>query len=330
MTDYENGKTPGLTHPKLGLVYRPSTSWRETRPEFTASYQTTEQGLRDHRNYQPYPNPGTKRILIIGDSIAFGASVNYEDSWAYKLEQKLQEKGFAVEIVKAGIEAFDTKGELLYLQQLQKQFHPDIVLLSFHPDDLFSNALPEEPIDEVTIPTEQLPVAVRPDKKFESHLIVALKRIMRLSDSVYVHYYLQSGWNRVIDATDFRKQQLGITKELLHKMQESINDRPLFVASIPHFLQVIVESQEQKSAGKIDSIVDAGAIDDILQGFAATQKIHWLPLLPILATAYKDNEQDTHFRYDGHLSEFGNEIVASQLAKELGSFLTAPSSQARM
>jgi hypothetical protein len=55
------------------------------------------------------------------------------------LERTLQAAGYHADIVKAGVPAYDTRAEVLFLERLYPDYNPDIVALVFLPNDLFTN-----------------------------------------------------------------------------------------------------------------------------------------------------------------------------------------------
>ncbi len=116
-TTAENGLSLGLLDPELGHVNRPHSHVVQEGPEFSAEYRINGEGLRDRSTYDAAKADGTIRMLLLGDSFAFGAGNNYEDTLAVQLERKLQDRGYPIEIVKAEVSAYDTRKEALYLER---------------------------------------------------------------------------------------------------------------------------------------------------------------------------------------------------------------------
>lgn len=77
--------------------------------------------------------PGTKRILVLGDSFTFGVGIRDEETYPYQLEQVLKEKGYSnAEVVNAGYaDAFSPDSYYLYLKERGIKLAPDIVLVGF-------------------------------------------------------------------------------------------------------------------------------------------------------------------------------------------------------
>ncbi len=103
-----------------------------SRYEFQGiSVDINARGLRGpEKDYQP--PPGTTRILNLGDSVAMGWGVAYEDTYGYQLERLLQQnssgpQGF--EVVTAAVPGWNLENELAYLQAEGLKYQPDYVLL---------------------------------------------------------------------------------------------------------------------------------------------------------------------------------------------------------
>lgn len=111
--------------PSIGYSLRPNA-----RGQFqNAAVSINEIGCRDDA---VRPNPGV-RILALGDSIAFGASVDQHATWEARLDQGL---GPDVDVINCGVSGYN-------LLQMQARYAdglaalaPDIVLLHVFSDDL--------------------------------------------------------------------------------------------------------------------------------------------------------------------------------------------------
>jgi lysophospholipase L1-like esterase len=85
-------------------------------------------GLRGPDFTIPKPT-GTTRILNLGDSIAFGWEVPYEDTYGVKLAHLLQDSGWDIEVINAGVPAWNLESERNFLQQEGLAYQPDLVIL---------------------------------------------------------------------------------------------------------------------------------------------------------------------------------------------------------
>jgi lysophospholipase L1-like esterase len=75
---------------------------------------------------------GTKRIVVIGDSIAEGAQVaNDELVFARQIETRLRRAGVSVDVVNLGVVAYTTLQEVELLKKRGLQYRPDLVIVSY-------------------------------------------------------------------------------------------------------------------------------------------------------------------------------------------------------
>lgn len=87
----------------------------------------------------------TKRILMIGDSSTYGIGVRYRDTYAYKLEEMLNnnsKKNVKWEVLNAGVPGYSSLQGLRHLNRLV-QFKPDIIVAYFGANDLSATDLPD-------------------------------------------------------------------------------------------------------------------------------------------------------------------------------------------
>jgi len=88
-------------------------------------------GLRD-REY-PYEKPeGTKRILVLGDSFAWGYGVADNEVFSEVLEADLQGRQPRFEVLNTGVLGWGTDQEYLYLVHEGLKYSPDYVILALY------------------------------------------------------------------------------------------------------------------------------------------------------------------------------------------------------
>jgi hypothetical protein len=104
-------------------------------------------GFRDDREYSVDKTPGTFRILVLGDSVTFGHGSLYEHTYPRLLEERLRQWRPTVqwEVWNLGVPGYNTSQELAYLQEVGPQFHPDLVIVGFYPNDFTANVLVRPP-----------------------------------------------------------------------------------------------------------------------------------------------------------------------------------------
>lgn len=82
--------------------------------------------------------PGTRRILFLGDSVAEGFMLLYEDTFPLIVESTLRENSRArIEVINAGVPGWATWQETAFMKRDGHRFAPDLVVISFTLGDVF-------------------------------------------------------------------------------------------------------------------------------------------------------------------------------------------------
>jgi len=97
------------------------------------------QGLRGPER-EPRKTAGTLRILLLGDSTAWGWGVNEEQAFATLVERAL---GPDLEVVNLSVPGYSTDQQVLQLESEGRRYQPDLVLLALVHNDLLANRFPE-------------------------------------------------------------------------------------------------------------------------------------------------------------------------------------------
>jgi hypothetical protein len=84
---------------------------------------------------------GTTRILLLGDSFTFGVGVRDADTFARGMETRLgATAGRRIEVLNTGVQGYNTRDEVLYLENEWLAFEPDVVLVIFYLNDAYDDA----------------------------------------------------------------------------------------------------------------------------------------------------------------------------------------------
>src|SRR6185312_11095559 len=104
---------------------------------------TNSAGLHDHE-YSVAKPPGTFRIVVLGDSVAFGYRVDLDASMTKVLERKLNATGdMRVEVLNFGVPCYNTTQEVAYLNDTALEYAPGLVLLIYVLNDADPVIVPE-------------------------------------------------------------------------------------------------------------------------------------------------------------------------------------------
>jgi lysophospholipase L1-like esterase len=176
--------------PAIGHEHTPNTHARLMGVDVAIS----SQGLRD-REFPPAPPPGRTRILMLGDSLAFGWGVPQDKTSSKLLEQKLLEAGHDAEVINTGVGNYNTEMEVAYFLERGAKFNPHYVVLNY-----FINDAEPTPRDRSNILTRNLRALVY----FASRADMAL-RMANVGEhkdwrTYYAELYGPDGVRRVSEA----------------------------------------------------------------------------------------------------------------------------------
>lgn len=124
---YQQAETPGETH-----ELRKNINYENRSQEFAITLATNAQGFRVARPGEVIPpvKPDNEyRVMLFGPSFAFGAGVNYEDTWGKILGDLLQEHTEKnVRVLNAGVPSLGDYHVLRRAQRLVPEYHPDLII----------------------------------------------------------------------------------------------------------------------------------------------------------------------------------------------------------
>jgi lysophospholipase L1-like esterase len=119
--------------PLLGWAHQPGQEGIFETPQFRTTVQINQKGLRDRDHSYERAND-VRRILVLGDSFAWGYGVEEAERFSQLLESMMD-----VEVVNAGVSGYSTDQELLWLQNEGIKYDPDLIILVFAGNDIGDN-----------------------------------------------------------------------------------------------------------------------------------------------------------------------------------------------
>ena len=262
--------------PAIGHEHTPNTRAHLMGADVAIS----SQGLRD-REYTPAPPPGKTRIMMLGDSLAFGWGVPVEKTSSKQLEQMLINAGHDVEVINTGVGNYNTEMEVAYFLERGRKFQPHYVVLNY-----FINDAEPTPRDRSNFLSRHSPAYVF----FASRVDMALRMVNTGEKKDWKTYYASlyegdEGIGRVAAAI-----------EKLAKYCREHNIR-LYIANQP-------ELREPKN-------YPFAQVDRMLEKIADANKVPYIPLLPTV----RDLEPESLWvtRPDPHPSAVAHEAFAKGL-----------------
>ncbi len=121
-----------VDHPQLGFAHPRSVSYQLGRNRVSLNAN----GHRDDE--MPVRKPaGERRILVLGDSVAFGWGVNDGEDVSARLEAMLRLKNKGVwQVINTGVNGYNSEQEAVFFATEGIAFEPDIVVLIYVANDV--------------------------------------------------------------------------------------------------------------------------------------------------------------------------------------------------
>jgi lysophospholipase L1-like esterase len=304
-TEWLDGRSRAVPDNLLGHRYRPGARAVQRTPEFTAEYNIDAAGRRAGTS------AGGKygfRVLVLGDSFTFGDGVAAEEVWTAVMERTLRDRRVEILVFNAGVEGYNTRSEAHYLFELEPVLKPDVVVLGFVANDVYTNqplyVAPSSSVDE------------HRENGAASHVIALAKRVAMQNDWIYQRLFLVTARKEyyAVPFSPHVTEQLDVTRNLIGAMEAFCrgNGIRFVVVSIPQQFGVIAAARDDRFSG-----VDPRAIDRDLAAFASTRGFAWIETLEPLAEAYRTTGVDMFYRVDGHLTRDGNRVVGENAADQI-------------
>lgn len=119
--------------PLLGWAHEPGQKGIFETRQFRTLVQINQNGLRDRQHSYGRQNE-IKRILVLGDSFAWGYGVEESERFS-----QLLEKSLGVEVINAGVSGYSTDQELLWYKNEGIKYETDLVILVLAGNDVGDN-----------------------------------------------------------------------------------------------------------------------------------------------------------------------------------------------
>lgn len=115
------------------LLYHPPVQWNDRPKAYFIPQNAT---VLTDRAYAPVKKPGTIRIAVVGDSFSFGPYLQFDDTFAKRLERwlNLNEKQPLVEVINYGVPRYSTSHEIAVVERAIKE-GADLVVLQITLND---------------------------------------------------------------------------------------------------------------------------------------------------------------------------------------------------
>ncbi len=312
---------PGMyvEDPVLGYTLTPTFSGTIQRSEFTVPVTVGAGGLRSWEGGAKAAD--TFRILVLGDSQAFGFGVGDDETFAAQLETLLAARhpGLSIEVINGGIPGYGTADQVAYLRARGAEIDPDLIVLQFlSVNDLKENRYPAVTWAKIengmltaknvdTSPEELLDVIWRWHRylKLHSHLL------RLLSDSAG-YLAIRLGWSGSQESLwgeDFTEEDAALGRELLVEVAElgrelGADTLFLYTTGQAHVLDGTANSL--RSLEVVEAAAEASGATCIDVGTAMSRR---------------SDRLDLYYRKDGHWTPQGHRALAEIVFDQLEAWL---------
>lgn len=149
-----------------------------SQPEYSYIIETNSWGFRG-----PEPRPGAKfKILITGDSFAFGQGVPESGTFAQIVRKHFEKRNLDVDILNTSVPGYGFVNEIGILKEVLPRYNPHLVLHFFYWNDLFNDKLSSKVLNGYLVPPDLTRFDhFRAFLNQNSHLFVFTKNIMYLA-----------------------------------------------------------------------------------------------------------------------------------------------------
>jgi len=119
------------------LKYQPNqTGTYRLQSEIAARYRINQQGWNSgHFEYDIGRSPGVKRICIVGDSYVEALQVDFDKSFAEKLQEELLDAGERIEVFRFGLSGAPLSQYVYWIKKEVVKFSPDLIVVNLVHND---------------------------------------------------------------------------------------------------------------------------------------------------------------------------------------------------
>lgn len=307
-------------NPRAGYVLNPGFNGSIKREEFTQYFRVNDKSFRG-KDYSP-KNPGTYRILLLGDSYAFGFGVKENETFGAYLEQCLSHKtNNKVEVLNAGVPGYGTVDQLNFLKLCGEEIKPDMIIVQFLSVNDFEEN--RDPAVERSVITNGYLTGKSDNEKEKtsfslSEIMYWLKsnlhsakfvseRLGYLAMKTGLMGNMESFWGE-----DFTEDDKKIARDAFH---EFVNYASHLNAEILLLYTVGQGQVISKEQGELPS-------ERFISEVAAAEEIKWINTLREMRK--RSDRNDLYYPIDGHWTPRGHFAVAEMICKtQFPSVLTA-------
>lgn len=283
---------------------------------------------------------GRPRILVLGDSFAFGVGAGEGESYPHRLEEELRRRGVEAEVLNAGVPGYGIPNAATWFERHGRALQPDLILLTSFLGNDFFDANPAQPkskvVDGILVVEGEKHGGLSRWLYYHSHLFVALKSSTlgaRIRALLGRPVPLDTRWSQAEldllhrgDLSDLAERGGGPTDEGLKRLRAAAGRTPILLVLVPSVLQVDGAKWAAMLAGKKASPedFDAGRLARwFKEGSPGAAGLPLYDASPAFARAIRSGEK-IYFPIDQHLTPAGYALLGREVAEPVLRLLVAP------
>lgn len=294
--------------------------------------ETNSLGLRDSEHHFK-KNPGTYRVLLLGDSMSMAEGVELEETYIKQFDKLANHRseGEYIETINMAIRGYGNDQEVILFERIGQKFHPDLVILAFYERNDFDDnrrggifKLDGEKLIK-TIPTienspklwyysRQIKIQNFPGYRF----FIGHSHLLNLARNYFAGYLTRKSLaisEKHNETENKNNEEPRISLEdwmLTIKILERWIAGSLQIDSIP--LLLFIPTYENIVEGKGKILENNLRIDTQLEKFVKSKNIHWINPSDTFTHILKP---ENLYLEDRHLSPEGHRIVADEILRYL-------------
>ena len=291
---------------ELGWKLQPNIDVPSSQLEFGLRVRTDAMGLRTSGHTDTWRSI-PRRVLVAGDSFAFGWGVEGDQMFSARLQDALAANNVQAAVLNAGVPGFSTDQEYLLWRRLEAQVRPEVVVLLISGNDPPSDntssvpmngAIYSKPFFRITSSGLELRGVPVPDKQpaFEPSSLEPFKARLR----PLAAYALGRQFNTRLHAPPSRENAPAIAAP-----SDSLTMTRSILAAF---------SRDLRAGGGtlLVALIPSPSLRDGLARICGAEGIAFLDLGPAF-----EGRPDLTFKYDGHWNARGHQAAANAVVTTL-------------
>lgn len=307
-------------HATRGWHNRPGVQVEYGDPEFSTRLTHDSHGYRSPEIRQER-TPGKTRVLVLGDSFAYGIGVEDDETFSARL-LRMDPR---LEVINTGVSGYGTSQQLLLLREEGLAFAPDVVLVAFFWNDVANSFYREVPrfVLEGRRPRHEPPSeewrheveSWKPSPPHRRRLLRHSYLYRFASDRLALGRFQARRWLGTPIERGLRvkpedqEAAWSLTFALLREIAAATREHGAKIV-----LVVIPEQAQVQPRTRIEGLEpDDYEVQEKLRTFASAERIAFLDLLPALSAEFRAKGRPLYYLLDRHLNARGHEVTANEV-----------------